>query len=643
MNTGSAVIKTTIAVLVKLNYYFEYSFVYKIFAAIGLAAGNSAILKSFLSTDYKDYWQGSFILRPIAFAFSFVILGLKRLFLAIAKANESSLNQKLFHIITVPLYTPEGFITASSLWLAGIFLAMAPFGAGTLLLPAFSMAAVVFVICGIYLPKFLAVAFKNCAPVRLIKWFFCSEEASASFSGTLPAANGQNRLAFRFTHLLAGIVFGLAFVFLPLNLAVIFAGSFGFAIFTFFNLKLSYMLFFLGMLIIPSPLWNNMLILLSAIFYAGVYTVKWFLAGPEKLSLKHISPALIMFIFFCFLSIFTGFGGMDSLRVFIILLSCIVHSVLVINIVKSIKDLRLFFLVLAVAVVLTSLFGLYQFAAGIEIRAEFTDLVRSQGLSRLYSTLGNPNNDAESWSMLLPFVLAMIITIKCDIKRVLLAGVFFLCITALALTYSRMGYVALMAGMGVFVLISAPRLVPIALIVLLLSIPFLPQSVIDRLLTIGQDTSSLYRLRIWEGTFRLLENYWVQGIGMGPRAFISIYRGYAHPSAWNAMHAHNMFLNILAHSGIGALLAFLAYLFRLFKYGISSYIASFDREFKIYLAAGLASLTAFTVFGMAEYVWFYPRVMLVFWLMSGLISAMVHMRSDKEVITDESTAFNFGR
>ncbi|MCL2564597.1 MAG: O-antigen ligase family protein [Defluviitaleaceae bacterium] len=637
MNTNSLVIKTTIAVLTKLNYYFEYSFVYKVFAAIGSAAKNSSILKSFLSTDYTDYWQGSFILRPIAFVVSLIVLGFGRLFNNIVKANKNSLNRKLFHIAVTPLSTLEGFITASALWLCGIFLTMAPFRAGTLLLPAFSVLAVLFVLCGVYLPKFLAIAFRNCVPVRLVKWFFDGRDA-ALFDKDYAAPR-----IFRFIHLLLGIAFGLTLVFLPLRLAVILTVGFGLVIFTFFNLKLSYMLFFLGMLIIPDPLWNNMLILLSAIFYAGVYTIKWFMTKPMKISFKHISPALIMFIFFCCLSIFTGFGGMDSLRVFIILLACIIHSILIINIVKSIKDLRLFFLILAVAVLLTSLFGLYQFTMGIEIRSEFTDLTRSQGLARLYSTLGNPNNDAESWSMLLPFVLAMIITTKSDIKRVLLTGAFFICVAAFALTYSRMGYVALMAGMGVFVLVSSPRLVPIALIVLLLSIPFLPQSVIDRLLTIGQDTSSIYRLRIWEGTFRMLENYWVQGIGMGPSAFISIYRGYAHPSAWNAMHAHNMFLNILAHSGIGALLAFLAYLLRLFKYSISSYIAVFDRELKIYLAAGLASLTAFVVFGMSEYVWFYPRVMLVFWLMSGLILAMVHINDSGEVIVNESTASNIRR
>jgi len=629
MNTGSLVIKKTISILTKLNYYFEHSFIYKILTAISAAASGSLILEALLSTDYRDYWKGSFILRPLAFISECILLQLRRLFLFLAKVNESSLNRKLLYIFAGPLIIPEGRAAVISLWLGGMFLAAAPSMAGTLLLPGFLIMAVCFDLCGVYLPFFLTTAFKGCAPFRLIKWFFGSEEIIRSSISWHSSLSRRDLFIFCLIHLFFGAVLGLAISVLPLRYAGLLIGGFIFTLFTFFNLKLSYMFFFLGMLIIPHPLWNNMLIFLSAVFYTGVYAIKWFLCGTEKPSFRHISPSLVMFALFCFLSIFTGFGGMDSFRVFIILFACMVHSVLIINIIKSMDDLRLFFLILAAALALTSLFGLYQFSSGIEIRSDFTDLVRSQGLSRLYSTLGNPNNDAESWSMLLPFVLAMVITTKSDLKRLILAAVFFICIAAFALTYSRSGYVALVAGLGVFVLMSAPRLVPVALIVLLVSIPLLPTSVIERLLTLGQDTSSLYRIRIWEGTLRMLENYWVQGIGMGPNAFISIYRGYAHPSAWNAMHAHNMFLNILAHSGIGALLAFIAYLFRLFRYGISSHITSTDKEFKIYMAAGIGSLSSFTIFGMGEYVWFYPRVMLVFWLMSGLILALVHMQPRK--------------
>jgi O-antigen ligase len=198
-------------------------------------------------------------------------------------------------------------------------------------------------------------------------------------------------------------------------------------------------------------------------------------------------------------------------------------------------------------------------------------------------------------------------------------------LAAFALTYSRAGYVALMAGLGIFVLMTAPRLVPIALLVLILALPFIPAGIIERLFTLGQDTSSRYRFLIWGGVLRMLDDFWVSGIGMGPTAFIRIYQSYAHPLAERAMHSHNTFLDIISHSGIGALLAFLAYLFRLFKHGVLSHFKSTDKEFKIYISAGISALTVFIVFGVGEYLWFYPRVMLVFWVVTGLVGAMAEV------------------
>ena len=635
MNTTSVIINAVIRLLLKLNYYFEHSLIFRGLSSIGRAAKDSVILGNFANAPLRDYWQGSFILRPIAFVVSVVLMALRRLMLFLANANETSVNKRLFDVCIMPLASPAALMSAVFLWLGGAFFTTALFQGGSVWLPILGVLAVLMVLFGVRLPEFWAANVITSIPARLIQWFFGDDESPAGYQYAAIGFidSGEHRsLLFRAVHLLLGFGFGLVVAFMPLTWAVLLIGGLAFAIFTFFNLKLSYMLFFLGMLMIPSPMWSNMLILLSAVFYLGVYTIKWLLSSDEKPSFKHISPALVLFVLFCFVSIFTGYGGMDSARVFIIFFSCVVHGILVVNVMKSMDDLKLLFKILAVAVAFTSLFGMYQLVRGIEISPEFTDLVRSEGLTRLYSTLGNPNNDAESWSMLLPFVIAMTITVKSDTKRTILGGVILLCAAAFMLTYSRSGYLALAAGLGVFVLMAAPRLVPVGIVVLLLALPFIPSSVMDRLLTIGQDTSSAYRFMIWQGTMRMIENFWVQGIGMGPEAFIRMYRGYAHPLAWNAMHAHNMFLNILAHSGIGALVAFVAYLYRLFKHGIRTHLSAADKEFKIYMAAGIGALTAFVVFGMAEYVWFYPRVMLVFWLMAGVIMAMVEIKRREAVV-----------
>jgi len=157
---------------------------------------------------------------------------------------------------------------------------------------------------------------------------------------------------------------------------------------------------------------------------------------------------------------------------------------------------------------------------------------------------------------------------------------------------------------------------------------------------LGTDTSSQFRFNIWLSVMDLLRYFWVQGIGMGPNAFIRIYNLYANEIAWRAVHAHNTFLDIIVHSGVGALVAFLAFLFGTFKRGIlalsatrkvkivdtsqthiDSQNANQNAIRRIFIAAGLASLAVFVVFGMGEYIWFYPRVMLVFWVTVGMLKA----------------------
>jgi O-antigen ligase len=267
--------------------------------------------------------------------------------------------------------------------------------------------------------------------------------------------------------------------------------------------------------------------------------------------------------------------------------------------------------------------------AGIEIKSEFVDLTKSQGLSRLYSVMANPNNDAEFWVMLLPFSIASAFITKSDVKRLFIGGMIVICLAALMLTYSRAGYIALMGAAGIFILLTAPRLVPVCILLFIMLIPFIPSSIVDRLLTVGKDTSSKYRFFIWEGSINMVKDYWVQGIGMGPSAFSTIYRGYANRSALNAMHAHNVLLNVWVETGIGGFIALLAYLIKTLKAGVSAFYHGEDKLVKFYSAAAVSSFGAFFIFSMVEYVWYYPRVMLCFWLISAMAFSLHKINGGK--------------
>ncbi|MDR2898985.1 MAG: O-antigen ligase family protein [Clostridiales bacterium] len=631
MNTKSIVIKWIIAFFSKLNYYFEYSFLYKIFLAIGKASRTSVIVKSLSSDNERDYTKGSGIFSFVFLMFIKLSILIKTLYLYLARINANSLNKRIFDSAIEPLKSGEGITRAVCLAFCGLSVSAS---AGNMIAGNMAAAGVYGAILLVNMAVLInagliAKAIIGCVPVRVMGWFFTEEKrpekAFAKFKG--------NRLFYPI-YFIIGFLAGLLFFVLPFKMAAVVSAflifALGFVVCSFYYPIVSYAAFFAGMAVIPSQYWNNALIILAAVFYAGVYFIQWLHGKNDGLNIKYITQSLMLFVLFCVVSLFTGFGGMDSVRVFAILFGCIIHSVLLSNIIKNKENMRVFIFMLTGAIALTALFGMYQYYTGIEIRSEFTDLSQSQGLARLFSTMGNPNNDAEYWVMALPFTIAMICVTKSDVKRLILAGAVGLCLIALMYTYSRSGYLALLGAAGVFVWIMCPRLVPVGIIALVLMIPFLPQSLMDRVMTIGQDTSSTYRVRIWEGVMRILSDFWVQGIGIGPSAFNIIYRDYASTAAMNAMHSHNVFLSVFVETGIGGFVAVIMYMFKLFKSGLKTAIKTKDIEIKFYTAAAIASLTGFTIFALVEYVWFYPRVMLMFWMVAGIIFALCKM-NDQEI------------
>ena len=175
MYTKSAVILWLVGFLKKLNYYFEYSFIYKMLTSIGKAAKSSKLLKMFMSEKETDYAQGSFLLRPLLYI-SWVFMGVLKVFFKLLKhLNRSSINKKLFDTAITPLKTTEGLISAICLVLGGIMLVIGISSFGSVLMVAGVVAGVVFIVCGVFLPEFLATAFRGCFPMWLIKWFFSEE------------------------------------------------------------------------------------------------------------------------------------------------------------------------------------------------------------------------------------------------------------------------------------------------------------------------------------------------------------------------------------------------------------------------------------------------------------------------------------
>jgi O-antigen ligase len=96
------------------------------------------------------------------------------------------------------------------------------------------------------------------------------------------------------------------------------------------------------------------------------------------------------------------------------------------------------------------------------------------------------------------------------------------------------------------------------------------------------------------------------------------------------IHSHNTYVQIWIETGILGIISFLAALINWFKRS-SAWIVDKDcpNDLKNIIMAGVAGIIGVLVFGLVDYIWFYPRVMVVFWAVIGVTIAAVKIASDE--------------
>ena len=194
------------------------------------------------------------------------------------------------------------------------------------------------------------------------------------------------------------------------------------------------------------------------------------------------------------------------------------------------------------------------------------------------------------------------------------------------MSYSRSCWVALAIAVVVMLLVYDWRLlVPIACIAIA-AIPLLPQSIFDRILSIGSlsDSSNTYRLYIWTGAIRVLKSFFLSGIGAGPENFATYYRPLAELRAITAPHSHMIYMELIIEFGLFSTLGFFGYFISVMKKGLSV-SGKTDKTLKAIIAATAGSMAGMLFVCAAEYVWFYPRDMFMFWVVLGIISAATNI------------------
>ncbi|MBQ3053501.1 MAG: O-antigen ligase family protein [Clostridia bacterium] len=243
---------------------------------------------------------------------------------------------------------------------------------------------------------------------------------------------------------------------------------------------------------------------------------------------------------------------------------------------------------------------------------------------RVCSTFENPNVLGEYLLITIPITLAMLYFSKEKKEKLLYLISAFMQGLCMIFTYSRGCWLGLMFSLAIFFVLCSKKVFT-ALTAGVFILPFVvPQTIVDRLLSIGNtaDTSTAYRVYIWQGTTNMLKDIWLTGIGLGSEAFNSVYPRYAY-GAITAPHPHNLFLLILSETGILGMILFTLCIFSFFRAtGFVSAISEKYRTISIGLACGMGG---YLLQGMFDNVWYNYRIYALFFIIMGFAAALKYL------------------
>jgi len=341
----------------------------------------------------------------------------------------------------------------------------------------------------------------------------------------------------------------------------------------------------------------------------------------RKIEIDRYTVVLLVFVAFNLVMSFFSLTRGFSVPIAVIIVLFMFASITVPAVCNEKKHLDFFIIVFVCGAAITGLVGIYQAISG-QVSASWidTDIFTDIRL-RVFSTLENPNVYASYLLLAIPLSAVCVVYFKNKAVKVTAGLITALLIVNLFLTYSRGGYLALAVSAGLFILIMEKRFI-FAFIPMLAAMPFfLPQSVINRFMSIINfaelDTSTVFRLSIYESTLRMLRDFWMAGVGQGGEAYNQVYLFYA-LAAIRAEHAHNTFLQTTAELGILGLLLFIALLATFIRALVNFIKVTNDLRHKAVAAAMISAVAGYFVFAMFDHVFYNYRILLSFYIFMGI-------------------------
>jgi len=450
-----------------------------------------------------------------------------------------------------------------------------------------------------------------------------------AFSLEFPSMNLEGKISVKKVVILvfSGIL-GLIAGILPLKLAILLIGGFVGA-----ALVLMYPIAGVFFAVFAAPFVPTMVLAMLCILTFGSLIIYSICAEGFKWRFDGLGNALVVFLMFMLTSCILSFAAVKSLMVWAMYLVFVSFYFVIINTVKTKEQLVSVLKVFVIAGLLVSVYGIMQYAFGWtnSQNAWIDEEMFEEAVVRIESTMENPNVLGEFLLLFLPLAAVFMLKEKFSkLSKYVYAFAFAAGCLCMLLTQSRGCWLGLILACAIFVTFYNGRLWALLPIVIL-TLPFvMPETMVARMMSVGnmEDSSTSYRVFIWRGTFKMLKDFWVGGIGMGEGAFRLVYPLYSY-NGIIAPHAHNTFLQLVVEGGIGALLIFIT----IMAVFIKKISVSFRETKKgsvlnlLTLAIG-SGVIGFLLQSMFDYTFYNYRMMAMFFMIIALGMSFKYIRED---------------
>ena len=382
----------------------------------------------------------------------------------------------------------------------------------------------------------------------------------------------------------------------------------------------------LVLLSVPYENWNNT----YALYLLALTLILAVFSHQRRFSLREIGFWPLAFALVTFGSAYWSVYPGESSRFFVFALSCALAVLLFVTAADTPEKLTRILLFLALGLLICCGYGILQKLQGIEPNAHYTDLSANAKMpGRVYSFFDNPNSFANIPVLFAPVMLAMFCYSPKLRQRLVFGLAFLLSSACLIMTYTRGAWVA---SVFAFIRTVRPKAAPWLAALGLVCVPLLPQSVLARFLTIFSGDSSINsRAPIYMAIVRLIKRNLLFGVGLGSTNLRKVVNNSGfYTGAAYFVHSHNQFTQIWGESGIFALVSYFFASFFPIKRGFR---AGADRESvpvtRAVAAGSAAGLLGAVLFGLTDYIWSYPRIMLLYWMLFGVMLAAVKLGKGK--------------